>query len=49
MEPPKSMISNDRNEGKQCSSVKEGDKVNTHITSNPALIALALIHLKTNN
>jgi anaphase-promoting complex subunit 1 len=49
MKPPKSMISNFRNENKLSSSVEEGDKVNTHITAAPALIALALIYLKTNN
>jgi len=49
MKPPKSMLSNFRNDNKNCSSVQEGDIVNTHVTSAPALIALALIYLKSNN
>jgi anaphase-promoting complex subunit 1 len=37
------------NEQDQCSSVKEGDNVNLYNTLPGAIIALALIHLKTNN
>jgi anaphase-promoting complex subunit 1 len=33
----------------KCSAIKEGDMVNVHITSPGAVIALALIHLKSNN
>ncbi len=51
---PQSMLSqnfNHENTSKQtvCSSIKEGDMVNVHITSQGALVALALIHLKSNN
>jgi anaphase-promoting complex subunit 1 len=46
---PQSMLSQNFNHDntKQCSSIKEGDMVNVHITSQGALIALALIHLKS--
>lgn len=36
------------NEG-QCSSIREGDQVNVHITSPGALFALCLIYLQSNN
>ena len=50
MEPPKSMLSSTYNtESHKCSSVREGKSVNTHITAPAALVALALIHLKSNN
>lgn len=32
-----------------CSSVKEGENVNMYVTLPGAIVALALIHLKTNN
>jgi|LauGreDrversion4_2_1035121.scaffolds.fasta_scaffold231201_2 hypothetical protein len=40
---------NFNHENTKCSSIKEGDMVNIHITSSGAIIALALIHLKSNN
>ena len=47
---PQSMLSQNFNhENTKCSSIKEGDMVNIHITSSGAIIALALIHLKSNN
>ena len=47
---PQSMLSQNFNhENTKCSSIKEGDMVNLHITSQGALIALSLIHLKSNN
>jgi len=33
----------------QCSSIKEGENVNLYVTLPGAIVALALIHLKTNN
>jgi anaphase-promoting complex subunit 1 len=33
----------------KCSAIKEGEMVNVHITSPGAVIALALIHLKSGN
>ncbi len=33
----------------KCSAIKEGNQVNVHITAPGSLIALALIHLKSNN
>ena len=49
MDPLKSMLSNNYNiEQNKCSSVKEGNIVNTHITAPAALMALALIYLKSN-
>jgi len=50
IEFPKSMLSNNlQHENTKCSAIKEGDMVNVHITQAGALIALALIHLKSNN
>ncbi|CDW78298.1 UNKNOWN [Stylonychia lemnae] len=52
---PQSMLSqnfnheNTQKQGSGCSSIKEGDMVNVHITSQGAIVALALIHLKSNN
>ena len=47
---PQSMLSmNFNHDNTKCSAIKEGDMVNVHITSPGALIALALIHLKSNN
>mmetsp|Transcript_42600 Transcript_42600/g.40868 ORF Transcript_42600/g.40868 Transcript_42600/m.40868 type:complete len:173 (+) Transcript_42600:1014-1532(+) len=47
---PKSMLSvNFNHDNAKCSAIKEGDMVNVHITSPGAAIALALIHLKSNN
>jgi anaphase-promoting complex subunit 1 len=37
-----------QNENK-CSNIKEGKFINTQLTAQPALIALGLIHMKTNN
>ena len=33
----------------QCSSIKEGENVNLYVTLSGGIVALALIHLKTNN
>jgi anaphase-promoting complex subunit 1 len=55
MEPPQSILSSsigvsgDSNAQAKCSSVKEGDIVNVHVTALGAMMALALIHLKSNN
>ena len=50
MDPPKSMLSSTYNmDNQKCSSVREGNFVNTHITAPAALVALALIYLKSNN
>lgn len=47
---PQSMLSvNYNHDNAKCSAIKEGDMVNVHITSPGAVIALALIHLKSNN
>ena len=43
------LSTNFNHDNTKCSSIKEGDMVNIHITSPGALIALALIHLKSNN
>lgn len=43
------LSANFNNDNTKCSSIKEGDMVNVHITSPGALLALALIHLKSNN
>jgi len=49
MELPKStQQASQYNEG-QCSSIREGDQVNVHITSPGALFALCLIYLQSNN
>lgn len=49
MDPPKSMLSSNYNyDFNKCSSVREGNFVNTHITCPSALIALSLIYLKSN-
>lgn len=47
---PQSMLAaNFNHDNTKCSAIKEGDMVNVHITSPGAVIALALIHLKSNN
>jgi anaphase-promoting complex subunit 1 len=43
------LSTNFNHDNTKCSAIKEGDMVNVHITSPGAVIALALIHLKTNN
>ena len=49
IEPPKSILySNYNHDFNKCSSVREGSFVNTHITCPSALLALALIYLKSN-
>lgn len=48
MEPPQSMLSTNFNIENKSSSIKEGNTVNTHVTAPGALIALALIFLKSN-
>ena len=50
--PLQSVLSSNFNSNDQmqrCASVKESDSVNTHITAPPALLALALMFLKSNN
>ena len=49
LEPPQSMLSNHMNFENKCSSIKEGNSVNIHITAPPALIALSLMLLDSNN
>ena len=49
MDPPKSMLSTNFNVDSRCSSIREGNTVNVHITAPGALLALALIFLKSNN
>jgi anaphase-promoting complex subunit 1 len=49
MEPPQSILSSNFNQENKCSSIREGNTVNTHITAPAALLALSLIFLKSNN
>jgi anaphase-promoting complex subunit 1 len=49
MEPPQSMLSSNFNNDNKCSSIREGDRVNVHVTAPAALVALGLIFLKSNN
>lgn len=50
MDPPLSMLSANMNaESNKCSSVLEGENVNIHITAPGALMAIAIIHMQTNN
>ena len=47
---PQSMLATNFNhENTKCSAIKEGNMVNTHITAPGALLALTLIHLKSEN
>lgn len=44
------MLSSNFNvENNKCSSVREGNTVNTHITAPAALLALCLMYLKSEN
>lgn len=45
MEPPQSMLSSNFNNDNKCSSIREGDRVNVHVTAPAALVALGLIFL----
>ena len=48
MDIPKSMLQANQNaESHQCSSIREGDQINIHITSAGGLFALTLIYLQT--
>ncbi len=50
MEAPLSMLSANMNaESSKCSSVLEGENVNIHITAPGALMAIAIIHMQTDN
>ncbi len=49
MEPPQSMLSRSYVGETKCSAIREGQKVNTHVTAPAALIALALMHLRSND
>jgi anaphase-promoting complex subunit 1 len=49
MNPPQSILSNNFNCDNKCSSIREGNTVNTHITAPGALLALGLIYLKSND
>ena len=50
MDPPLSMLSANMNaESSKCSSVLEGENVNIHITAPGAIMALAIIHMQTDN
>lgn len=49
MPAPQSMLSSNFNNDNKCSSIKEGNTVNVHVTAPGALIALALLYLKSNN
>jgi len=50
MDIPKSMLQASQNaENQQCSSIREGDQINIHITSSGGLFALTLIYLQTGN
>ena len=50
LQMPSSILSSTfHQDSNKCSSVMESDIVNVHITAPPAIIALALIHLKSNN
>ena len=49
MDMPKSTIQPHQNQEQACSSIKEGDQVNVHITAAGALHALCFIFLKSNN
>lgn len=43
------MISSSFNSENKCSSIKEGNTVNLHITAPSALLAISLMYLKSNN
>ena len=43
------MLSSNFNNDNKCSSIKEGNTVNVHVTAPGALLALGLIFLKSNN
>jgi len=50
MDPPLSMLpANINAESAKCSSVLEGENVNIHITAPGAIMALAIIHMQTDN
>ena len=49
MEPPQSMMSTNFVNENKCSSIKEGNNVNLHITAPSALLAISLMYLKSNN
>ena len=47
---PKSMAANtQQQDGSKSSAIKENDMVNVYVTSSAGLMALTLIHLKSNN
>ena len=48
MEPPQSMISTNFLNENRCSSIKEGQNVNLHITAPAALLAISFMYLKSN-
>lgn len=50
MELPRSMLQANQNiENQQCSSIREGNQVNVHITASGGLFALCLIYIQSNN
>lgn len=50
MEIPRSMLqSAQHSDHYQCSSIREGNQINVHITAAGGLFALTLIHLQSNN
>lgn len=50
MQIPKSMLQASQHaDSQQCSSIREGDQINIHITAPGGLFALTLIHLQSNN
>lgn len=50
MDLPRSMLQANQNiENQSCSSIREGNQVNVHITSSGGLFALCLIYIQSNN
>jgi len=49
MEAPQSMLSSNFNNDSKCSSIKEGNTVNVHVTAPGSLVALTLLYLRSNN
>lgn len=47
IKPPFGILSN--NHDQKCSSIREGNRVNTHITAPSAIMALSMIALMSNN
>jgi anaphase-promoting complex subunit 1 len=43
------MLSSNFNVDNRCSSIREGNTVNVHVTATGALIAIGLIFLRSNN